>query len=889
MKFTLNGNQVDYNDDLNISLLKYLRNIAGITTPKEGCSGQAYCGSCTVLVDDKPTLSCVTQMKKIEGKVIVTTDGLDQKLQEIFSIAFVEKGGIQCGFCTPGIVMSAAALLKKNPHPTREDAINAINRNLCRCTGYHKIIDSIIYASEIIQGKAQLPSKKSLFQKSKLGESQPKYDSYKTVLGMRPFVCDMFVPNMHFAALKLSDHPRAKVLKIDYDEALQVVGVKKIITAKDIPGKQYIGLIVRDWPVLISEGQETHYLGDALAIVVATSEEIARSALVKIKVQYEVLDPVVDVDLAQKADSPIVHPKIPHASYSAKSVGNILSVCHVERGNINEGKKNSAFIAEGTYHTQRIEHAFLEPECALAIPNPPSDYDHNLALATNKNQYELLLYSQGQGAYEDRKQVAEILNLPLEKVRVIQVANGGGFGGKEDLTVQGHASLAAHLLKVPVKVTLTREESMLVHPKRHPMRLKFKVGCDKKGMLTFLEADIVGDSGAYASVGMKVLERAAGHAAGPYVIPNVDVVAKAIYTNNVPCGAMRGFGANQAAFAIESSIDELCEEGGFDRWQFRYNNSLTDGDTFVTGQVLEGGVGVRQSLLALKDLFYKSKYAGLACGIKNCGVGNGMADIGRIKIEIKSADHIIIKHGWSEMGQGVHTMAIQFFSEETNIDPAKVSIEVRVDTDDDIVTGMTTSSRATSLIGHAIIEASKKLKEDLKSKSLSELVGQTYFAEWICNWTTKPGYEKPGEKIVTHYSYSYSAQLVTLKDDGEIDTIYVAQDAGKIVNKTLFEGQIEGAVHMGLGYALTEDFPYKDGRPVVTKFNKCGIIPAKKTPDVKVIGIEVSDPHGPHGAKGVGEIGLVPTAAAVANAFYQFDKIKRYSLPLKKNDKTENN
>ncbi|MBF0363097.1 MAG: selenium-dependent xanthine dehydrogenase [Oligoflexia bacterium] len=872
MKFTLNGNPIDYNGDKELMLLKYLRNEAGITTPKEGCSGQAYCGTCTVLVDDKPTLSCITPMKKIEGKVVTTTDGLDQKLQEIFSICFVEKGGIQCGFCTPGIVMSAAALLKKNPHPSREEVVAAINRNLCRCTGYHKVVDSILYASEVIQGKENLPTKKMQSSRSKLGESQPKYDSYKTVLGMRPFVCDLFVDNMHFGALKLSDHPRARVVKIDYSEALQVAGVKKVITAKDIPGKQYVGLIVRDWPVLIAEGEETHYLGDVLAIVVATSEEIARVAASKIKVNYDVLEPVVDVDLAQMPASPIVHPKIPHSTYSAKSVGNVLSVCHVEKGSVEVGIKNSAFIAEGTYTTQRIEHGFLEPECALAIPNPK-----------NSSNYDLLLYSQGQGAYEDRKQIAEILNIPLEKIRVIQVANGGGFGGKEDLTVQGHASLAAHLLKVPVKVQLTREESMLIHPKRHPMRLKFKVGCDKDGMFTFLSADIVGDSGAYASVGMKVLERAAGHAAGPYAIPNVDVVAKAIYTNNVPCGAMRGFGANQAAFAIESSIDELCEKGGFDRWQFRYNNALEDGGTFVTGQILESGVGVRQSLLAIKDLFYNSKYAGIACGIKNCGVGNGMADIGRVKIEIKSADHIIIKHGWTEMGQGAHTIAIQFFSEETKIDPSKVEIEVRVDTDDDVVTGMTTSSRATSLIGHAVIAASKKLNDDLKNKSLAELVGKTYFGEWICDWSTKPGYEKPGQKIVTHYSFSYSTQLVTLKDDGEIDTIYVAQDAGKVVNQTLFEGQIEGAVHMGLGYALTEDFPYKDGRPLVTKFMKCGILPAKKTPAVRVIAIEVSDPHGPHGAKGVGEIGLVPTAAAVANAFYQFDKVRRYSLPMKRN------
>ncbi len=375
---------------------------------------------------------------------------------------------------------------------------------------------------------------------------------------------------------------------------------------------------------------------------------------------------------------------------------------------------------------------------------------------------------------------------------------------------------------------------------------------------------------------MKVLERAAGHAAGAYYVPIVDVESRAVYTNNIPNGAMRGFGVNQVTFAIESLMDELCEKGGFDRWQFRYDNAVREGLTTTTGQVVNHAAGIREALLRVKDVFQNSKYAGIACGIKNTGIGNGMPDIGRVKIVIESPKKIIIEHGWTEMGQGVHTMAVQMLGEELGIEPEM--LEVRVETTDQAVCGMTTASRGTSLIGNAIRNASIKLKEDLKNRKLSELEGREYEGEWTCDWTTKPG--DVSKKVVTHYSYSYASQVVILDDTGQVQKVVAAHDAGKIVNPNLFEGQIEGSIHMGLGYALTEDFPQIDGRPKSTRLRKCGILRAKETPDMEVIGVEVPDPHGPFGAKGVGEIGLVPTAGAVANALYQFDGVRRYKLPM---------
>jgi selenium-dependent xanthine dehydrogenase len=851
MNFTLNGIIKTYEGDPELPLLTYLREVEGIISPKDGCAPQAACGCCVVELNGKGVLSCAIPMKKVDGGEVITIEGIGEYRQRVFANAFVEKSGVQCGFCIPGIVMQAKVLIDKNPSPTRREVEQALQPNLCRCTGYKKIVDSIIYAADAIKDLKEIPTPKT---DGKVGKRHPKYDAANLVLGKSPYVADMKLPEMVYGALRFSDHPRAKVLSINIEKAKELAGVIKIFAAKDIPDNRYSGLIVSDWPLMIDIGEETRYVGDVLAGVVAESEKIAREAVKLIEIKYEVIKPLTDPEKALDADAIKIHP-----------IGNLLSETIIDRGEVKKALSEADYISEGVYHTQRIEHGYLEPECSIA--------------RTTENGIEVL--SQGQGVYDDQKQIAEILNLPLDKVRVILVPNGGAFGGKEDLSVQGHAALYSYLLKKPVKVSLNRDESIIMHPKRHPLRMKYTLGCNKNGKLTVLKADILGDTGAYASVGMKVLERAAGHSTGPYHIPNVSVISRAVYTNNLPCGAMRGFGVNQVTFAVESCIDDLCEKGGFDRWQFRYNNALTEGDMTSTGQIIHAGSGVRQTLLAVKDIFKNAKYAGIACGIKNTGIGNGMADEGKVKIEIVSDKKVILNHGWTEMGQGVNTMAVQFLSEETGIDPDIV--EVRVDTAEGASAGMTTASRATSIIGNSIANACKKLREDLKTQSLKELAGNIYNGEWICDWTTKP--EDKTKKIVTHYSYSYATQVVILNDEGNIEKVYAAHDAGKIINPGLFEGQIEGSIHMGLGYALTEDLELDEGVPKSTMLRKCGILRAKEMPKMEVIGIEVPDPHGPYGVKGVGEIGLVPTAAAVANAFYQYDGTRYYRLPIKKRTK----
>ncbi len=844
----VNGRLYKYQGDANKNLLNYLRNELNLTAAKDGCSGEGVCGACTVHINGKPRLACRTKMRKLDGAEIVTLEGLNQYRKETIAKTMVNNGAVQCGFCTPGIIMKADYLLKNNPEINSTTIKKGLKSNICRCTGYKKIEKSIIEASKYIKENKKVDLIKT---NGKLGEPQPKYGAYKTATGERKFVADYYFDDMGYAALKFTDYPKAEILKIDTSEAEKLNGLWRVFTAKDIPGSKKIGLIRKDWSVMVAQGETTHYIGDVIAGVVAENEEIARKAVDLIKVEYKIFKPVTDVFQALKDKNRV------HKNYS-----NLIETSISNIGDTEKAFANADFIVENHYQTQRIEHAFMEVEAAVALP---------------KNDGVELL-SQSQGVYVDRQQVAEILGIEEKKVRVKLIPNGGGFGGKEDLSVQGHCSVFAYLLQKPVKLVLTRQESIRLHPKRHPVFMDYKIAATKKGELTAVKLDAYGDTGAYMSVGTKVLERVAGHATGGYFVPNVDISAKTVYTNNIPCGAMRGFGANQAVFGLEAAIDELCEKAGFDRWKFRYDNALDNGLSTGTGQKVFG-VGVKDCLNKLKKPFYNNKYVGLATGIKNSGVGNGMNDESEVIINIVSADKIIIKHGWTEMGQGVNTVAVQMLCQETRINPDIV--EVYIDTEADIKTGMTTSSRATALLGNAIIDCAKELKKDLKVKTLNELTGRTYKGKFVCDWTTKPG--SGVKNPVIHYSYGYAAQLVVLNEKGEIDTVYAAHDAGKIVNPLMYEGQIEGAVHMGIGYALTEDLPMKNGFLISDKFKDLRVLRNTQTPKIVVLPVEVPDKVGAFGVKGIGEIGLVPTAGAVANALYQFDKKRRYKLPLKRN------
>jgi aldehyde oxidoreductase len=791
MRFRLNGAEVRYEGDPSVSLLRYLRDEAGIQSAKDGCSPQAACGCCAVELNGRVVLSCVIAMEKVDGGEVTTTEGLEEAEARALTDAFEACGAAQCGFCIPGIVMRAARLLRDTPSPTDEEIRTSLNQHLCRCTGYQKIVEAIRVAGESLRTGRPVPEAE---RSGRVGTRLPKYDVRDVVLGFRPYVADMSLEGMLHGALRLSDHPRARMVRIDASRAAAMEGVERVVLADAVPGARRIGLIVRDWPVLVAEGEVTRCVGDVVACVAARTRAIAREAAAAIDVEYEVLEPVTDVFRAIEPDAPRVH-----------EGGNVLSVSRARKGDADGALARCAHVVEETYETQFIEHAYLEPEAAIAAPEGDG----------------VLVYSQSQGVYEDRRQIAELLGIDEGRVRVELVPNGGGFGGKEDLSVQGHAALMAFVLGRPVKVELSRDESILMHPKRHPLHMRYTLGCDAGGKLLALRARIHGDTGAYASVGAKVLERACGHATGAYDVPNVDVESTAVYTNNVPCGAMRGFGANQAAFAMESAIDELCERGGFDRWQIRWDNALTEGRTTATGQTLASGVGVRATLEAVEDAFRGARYAGIACGLKNTGIGNGMKDDGEAMIVVRAPDVVEVHHGWTEMGQGVHTMAVQTFCEETGLPPDIVRVSVR--TDSETPCGMTTASRATSIVGNSVIDACRGLVDDLETHRLAELVGREYRGVWVCDWTTKPGAED-GKPTCTHYSYSYATQVVVLNDEGRLDRVIAAHDAGRVMNPMLFEGQIEGSVHMGLGYALTEELEMEGGRPRSTRLRKCGVL-----------------------------------------------------------------
>jgi selenium-dependent xanthine dehydrogenase len=846
IKFTLNGQETEFTGDEKASLLSFLREEKGIASVKDGCSGQAACGACLVELGGKPTLACSTPLKRAAGKEIVTIEGFPENVRRTLGRAFVAKGAVQCGYCTPGILSRAKILLESNPDPSRAEVVKALRANVCRCTGYVKIIDAILLAATALRQNQEIAWEEN----TGIGYSAPKYEGYEKALGVSPYINDMKFDGMLYGALKFSEHPRARVRSIDVSAAEQLPGVIRIFTARDIPGQRYQGIHVKDWPMLVAEGEETRCIGDVLAGVVAQSEKIARQVLGRIQIDYDVLEPLVEMTAA--ADSPVnIHP-----------AGNLLKETVICRGEpVDQIFAASAHVVEGVFETPFVEHAFLETETSIARPDAADG---------------LTVYSQSQGIFKDRQQIASLLNLPEEKVDIVQVSAGGGFGGKEDLTVQHHAALYSMALQRPVKVHLNRAESIRMHPKRHRMQMNYKLACDENGKLTALRARIVGDTGAYASVGGEVVARTGTHAAAAYHVPSVDVVASAYYTNNPPAGAFRGFGVNQSNFAMESLVDELCIKGGFDHWRFRYDNILTAGRMTTTGHVLGEGVGLRQCLEAVKDAFYQAEYAGLACAIKNCGIGNGLEEISDTRLKVVASDRIELCHGWTEMGQGIHTVARQILCEVLGLD-GSVQIDVKCSTGAEAMGGVTTASRGTALLGNSVIAAAQKLKADLEGRLLADLVGREYDARFVVDWTTD--HHVKGE-IVSHFSYGYATHLAVLDAEGKLKAIHAAHDGGKIINPILYEGQIEGGVVMGMGYALSEQLPLKDGRLTSERMSKLGLLKAKDVPEIRAIGVECADPMGPFGAKGVGEIVCIPTAAAIANAYCRFDGQRRYRLPL---------
>lgn len=850
VSLTVNGKLVTGKDST--KLIDFLREELCLTSVKNGC-GQGACGACSVLCNGKVLRACVMPLAKLAGQNIVTVEGLSQREKDVYAHAFAAAGAVQCGFCIPGMVIAAKALLAQEKSPTPQQIKKALRGNICRCTGYAKIEDALALAAKMFRENTPIPPPA---QSWLVGQNLPRVDAKEKTLGTGIYVDDISIDNMLFASCLRPPAPRVKLLKIDTSLALAHPDCAGVYTAKDVPGNNKIGHLsfVSDWDVFIAEGDTTRYVGDALALVVCHKKESLDHIKSLIKIEYQELAPISSPAMALEENAPKLHPN-----------GNILSFEHLVRGDVDAALKACAYVVTQHYSVPFTEHAFMEPECAIAMP---------------EGEDGLLIYTGGQSVYDEQREIARMLGIDAEKVHVQGKLVGGGFGGKEDMSVQHHAALAAWKLKKPVKVLLSRQESIAIHPKRHAMEMDFTTGCDENGKLCALRATIVADTGAYASLGGPVLQRACTHAAGPYNFSCIDIKGTAVYTNNPPGGAFRGFGVCQTAFAMENNMNLLAKAVGISPWQIRHINAVRPGNALPNGQLVNSTAAIEGCLLAVKDAYdeaiAKGRHAGIACFFKNSGVGVGLPDTGRCIVCVQNGK-VHIRTSAACIGQGLATVTTQIACQTLGLSPSLILAEPP-DTKRTPNSGTTTASRQTFFTGEATRLAAQKLKDALDAgKTLQELDGQEFYGEY--NSQTDPlGSQKPNP--VSHVAYGFAAQVVFLDEDGRVDEVYSAFDLGQVVNPKAAQGQVEGGILMGLGYALTEDYPLENCVPKA-KYGTLGLWRSTDAPKMHtqfVVGSGKGKEA--YGAKGVGELATIPTAPAVCGAYFAKDGLLRNSLPM---------
>lgn len=881
-KLWINGQEVAVDPER--KLIDILRRDLRLKSVKDGCS-EGACGTCTVIIDGKATKACVQKAGRLEGKHIVTVEGLSPREKDVFVYAFGEAGAVQCGFCIPGMVMCGKALIDVNPTPTRLDITAAIRNNICRCTGYKKIIDGIALAAELLRDDKPIPVVGGY---RGVGEHCQRVNVKTKVLGTGKYTDDLDdvdLPGMCYGSAIRSAYPRAIVKAIHTEKAKALPGVVCVLTAEDIPGSVKVGHLKIDWDTLIPVGTTTHYLGDAIVMVAAETPEILAEAKKLVDIEYEELPPLTCAAEALAEGAPLVHP----------SAGtNILAHEHLVRGDADAVIAASKYKVTHHFETPWTEHAFLEPECAVAMP-----FDDGV-----------FIYSSDQGIYDTRRETALMLGLPEEKVVVENCFVGGGFGGKEDVTVQHLAALVAYVSKRICKVKLTRQESILIHPKRHQFSMDLTTACDEQGKLTAMKLVAVTDNGAYASLGGPVLQRACTHAAGPYNYQTIDIEGTAVYTNNPPAGAFRGFGVTQTIFATELNLNKLAEMAGIDPWEIRYRNAIRPGEVLPNGQIADPATGLVETLEAVKDVYYQSgPYVGIACALKNSGVGVGLPDYGRCRLAV-SDGRVHVYSSASCIGQGVGTVLVQIVSEAAGL-PIEAIKWHMPNTATSPDAGTTSGSRQTTLTGEAARRAAKDLRRDLfrvngltyegtsrpsdylegvtveqespttaqvrfTGGDLDALNGREYIGEYLGK-TDKMGADVANP--VSHVAYGYATHVCILNEDGTIRKMVAAHDVGRVVNRKSLEGQIEGGTIMGCGYALSEQYPLNHCKPTA-KYGTLGLMRADKAPDVEAIAIEKEGVDVAYGAIGVGEITSIPTAPAVAGAYYKWNGKFQTAIPL---------
>ena len=848
--FFVNGCQVSTSKKQ--SLLRFLRDEMHLTSVKDGCS-QGACGACTVLIDGETCKACVVQTDRLEGRSIITVDGLSKWEAEVYTYAYGEAGAVQCGFCIPGMVMCTKGLLDRNPDPTEEEIKYALRNNYCRCTGYVKIIAAVKLAAKIMRaGKIPAAGADDWL----LGSRVHRLDVEEKVLGYGKYPDDYYLDGMCYGTALRSKYPRARVLSIDTTAAKALPGVIDVFTAADIPGENKIGHLKHDQYTMIPVGGLTHYLGDAIALVAAEDMETAEKAKKLIKVEYEVLPAVHNIQEAAAEGAPLVFDE---------ETTNVQAYKHVSRGNAEEAISKAAHVISHHFETPWTEHAFLEPECAVAYIDDDGD---------------VMIISTDQSAYCTFHESS--LMLGTDKVKCQNALVGGGFGGKEDMTVQHLAALITYLTRRPVKVRLTRAESLLIHPKRHHFEMDFTMGCDEEGHIMGVKAKVVSDTGAFASLGGPVLERACTHAAGPYAYENFEIEGRAYYTNNPPAGAFRGFGVTQTCFATETLLNMMADEIGITPGEIRYRNAIRPGGVLPNGQIVDESTGLVETLEAVKEEYEAAlaagKPVGIACAMKNAGVGVGIPDWGRVKLIVEEDAKLHIYSGASCIGQGLGTVLVQMTVTNTDLTRDDIVYE-RSNTWIAPDSGTTSGSRQTMITGEACRRACEKLMEAKGSdKSLKDLIGQEFYGDYLAK-TDPLGADVPNP--VSHVAYGYATQVCILNEKtGKIDRMIAAHDVGKAVNPLSCEGQIEGGVVMSIGYAVREKYPIDENCKPVEKYGSIGLFRAHEIPKIDAIVIDKPGLNVACGAIGIGEITSIPTAPAITDAYYRYDGSRRYVLPI---------
>jgi selenium-dependent xanthine dehydrogenase len=905
-------------------LADVLRYPLGLTGTKIGCS-DGQCGACTVLVDGRAVRSCVYPARRAAGKQVLTVEGLAAswgRPGELHPLqkAFVEHGAVQCGFCTPGLLMAAAGLwtrmVDSGSIPDEDEIKRALARNACRCTGYAGVLRAVRSAVHEYQTGQPLPQveNETIAPLQAIGHSYPRPDAVAKVTGAARFADDYVFPGMLYGATLRAAYPHARILSLDSSKAAALPGVHAVLTYQDVPGRNRHGLVFPDWPVLCDD--KVRYLGDAVAVVAAETQGIAQEALKLIKVEYEPLPVVASAEQALQPGAAIVHEEWP--------TGNLLEHIKVRHGDVEQGFAQAEVVVEREYRTPAYDHMFLEPECSTGVP-AGYDADHP----------KLTVYVGSQIPYSDRAQIAAALNLPETEIRVRGTLIGGGFGGKEDIMGQIHAALLAQATGRPVRILYDRAESMLAHPKRHATVIRIKTGARRDGTLTAVQAELVGDAGAYASLSTKVLTRATTHATGPYQVPHAKIDCYAMYTNNPPAGAFRGFGVTQSALAVESNMDILAHELGMDPLELRRVNALRVGSVTATGQPLRDSVGLLECIDWIQARMAEptgpaqakvspgSKIAwGLACAYKNTGLGGGADDAAGAEVEVYPDGTAEVRAGSADLGQGLATVLAQCVAEELGLPFARVRVLLS-DTDLTPDGGPTTASRQSYITGNAARLAARDMRERLSrvaaeqwdvppesiqfeegelravdTQSPNQAAESAPFAQAV-RWLVKEGHEprltyryhapktQPlGTGGDMHFAFGFAAQAAQVAVDpvtGKVRVLRVlaAVDGGRALNPLAFRGQVEGGIVMGIGTALTEEYCVEEGVPRTLRWADYRTPLIADMPEIEVHIVEHPTSDGPYGAKGIGELPSIPTAPAICNAIWNAAGVRVCRLPAK--------